>query len=470
MLRILSEQSRSKIHEAGMAILEETGVRIRNRKVYDMLLEAGAKHDEKDETRVYFPREFTNRYFSMCPKQFEISDRKGNRKTVKCGAEPLYMTSNATHYLRGTSRNATEIGEDDLAEFVKVIDNLENVYGVVGTSIKEYKPGHRDFAGFRIMAQNTYKHLRPCIYTPSGAEAIIEMADALLDGKPLRENMIFSLGYSIVSPLTWSNEALELFLRTKGYGIPMMINSEPMAGGTSPVTLAGSLAMADAEVISGIVINQVIEPGRPCIYNIGFAHVLDMANMQALTGAPENALIQAAGAEMAQFHNLPSASWALSDSLTLDSQASYEKLITLLAHTLGGVSVVWGVGNIEASKTISPEIAVIDNELIGCCKRFAEGINTDDEHIALDVIREVGFDGRFLESEHTFRFFREEIRHTKLPNRVNRNNWVQNGSKSIEEKAGDVVKSILNKEGECYLGGHQLDKLMKIQAKWMDKI
>lgn len=148
----------------------------------------------------------------------------------------------------------------------------------------------------------------------------------------------------------------------------------------------------------------------------------------------------------------------------------YEKFITLLAHTLSKVNVVWGIGNIEASKTISPEIAVIDNELIGCCKRFAEGINTDDEHIALDVIREVGFNGTFLETEHTFRFFREELRHSALPNRHNRINWIKNGSKSIEEKAGDIAENILSRKSEDYLSGHQLDKLMKIQARWMERI
>ena len=126
------------------------------------------------------------------------------------------------------------------------------------------------------------------------------MSDVILDGKPLKDNMFFTLGYSCVSPLTWTETGLELFYKTKGFGIPVMINSEPMAGGTSPVTLAGSLAMADAEVISGIVINQIIEPGRPCIYNSGFAHVFDMMTTIVLTGSPENALLQAAGAEMAQ--------------------------------------------------------------------------------------------------------------------------------------------------------------------------
>ena len=258
------------------------------------------------------------RFMALCPRQFTIKDRMGNENVIKSNGKSLYYTANATQYVRGTGKKAVEVGVNEFTDFVRVADKLENVNGIVGTSLKEYPPNCRDFAGFRLAAQHSYKHLRPCIYTPSGAEAIIEMSDVILEGKPLKDNMFFTLGYSVVSPLTWTDTALDLFYRTRGYGIPVMINSEPLAGGTSPVTLAGCLALADAEVISGIVINQIIEPGRPCIYNSGFAHVFDMMTTLVLTGSPENALLQAAGTEMAQYHGLPSASWALSDSSMLE--------------------------------------------------------------------------------------------------------------------------------------------------------
>lgn len=470
MLNILSEKDRSRIHAAGKRILVETGVRVHDRTVYELLLAAGAGPDSADPDRIYIPEEMIERYMELCPRQFEVKNRKSQTTLVSNGSTPLYYTSNATHYVRGTSKHAVEIGEKEFVDFIKVIDSLDNIHGMVGTSIKEYQPRYRDFAGFRLMAMHTFKHLRPCIYTPSGAEAIIEMADVILDGKPLRDNMFFTLGYSIVSPLTWSATALQLFYRTRGYGIPMMINSEPMAGGTSPVTLAGSLALADAEVISGIVINQVLEPGRPCLYNAGFAHVLDMMTAMVLTGAPENALLQAAGAEMAEYHGLPCASWALSDSVMLDGQASYEKMITLLAHTMANVNMVWGMGNIETSKTISPEAAVIDNEIAGGCMRFARGIAVEDEHIAFDVIKKTVFNGTFLDTDHTLEHFREEIRHSTLPNRRNRALWEQKGSKSIEEKAADIVDGIINSRCETYLTGVQMEKLRKIEEKWVERI
>ncbi|MBK9391017.1 MAG: trimethylamine methyltransferase family protein, partial [Bacteroidetes bacterium] len=407
---------------------------------------------------------------ALCPRHFTIKNRLGEENIISSKGKSLYFTSNATHYLRGTSKDAVEVGINEFSDFVRVADKLENIHGIVGTSLKEYPPNCRDFAGFRLAAQYSYKHLRPCIYTPSGAEAIIEMADVILDGKPLKDNMFFTLGYSIVSPLTWTDTALDLFYRTRGYGIPVMINSEPLAGGTSPVTLAGCLAMADAEVISGIVINQIIEPGRPCIYNSGFAHVFDMMTTLVLTGSPENALLQSAGAEMAQFHGLPSASWALSDSSMLDSQASFEKLLTVFAHTLSNVSIVWGMGNIETSKTISPEIAVIDNEIVGNCSRFKNRFIVDEEHLALNLIKEHAFSGSFLESMHTLEHFQEEIRYSGLLNRSNRGMWKRSGSMSLEEKAEQQVNDILGKKPEYYLTGSQIEMLESIENKWKQKL
>lgn len=470
MLKILTKKNREDIHSIGKRILDEIGVKIHDRKIYDLLLAARAIPDDKDPIRIYMPEDMVAKYMAQCPKQFKISNRKQEVTEIKNGTKPVYYTSNATHYVRGTDKCAVEIGIGELTDFVRVIDKLDHVQGIVGTSIKDYAPQYRDFMGFGIMAQYSYKHLRPCIYTPSGAEAIVEMADIITDGKPLRDNMFFTLGYSIVSPLSWSETGLQLFYRTRGYGIPMMINSEPMAGGTSPVTLAGSLAMADAEVISGIVINQVMEPGRPCIYNAGFAHVFDMMNATVLTGAPENALLQAAGAEMAEYHGLPCASWALSDSVMLDAQAFYEKMITLLAHTAAKVNMVWGIGNIETSKTISPEGAVIDNELIGNCLRFAEGITVDEEHIAYDVIKDTVFNRTFLDANHTLKHFREEIRLSSFPNRQNRLIWEQKGANSAEEKAKKIVEKILNEKCEIYLSGVQMNKLKKVQNKWIERI
>ena len=100
----------------------------------------------------------------------------------------------------------------------------------------------------------------------------------------------FSVGFTAHGPLRWTNLALEIFKRSAGHGIPTTINGEPMAGVSGPVTLAGSAAVGTAEILAGLVINQILEPGRPCVFNLGLAHTFDMRTSIAVTGGPENHL------------------------------------------------------------------------------------------------------------------------------------------------------------------------------------
>ena len=207
-----------------------------------------------------------------------------------------------------------DLNSSDLVDLARVVDACDNIHGMVGTSIANAAPTTRDFVGFRIMAEHTGKHLRPCIYTPGGARTVMEMAQVLLDGDTLAERPIVGMGFSIISPLHWTALALGVLRSTAGLGIPT-INSEPLGGATAPVTLAGCLVIGDADTLSGLVVDQLLEPGRPCFYNIGFANVFDMSAGLALTGAPENALLQAAGADLAKYHGMPCASWMSTESM-----------------------------------------------------------------------------------------------------------------------------------------------------------
>jgi len=298
----------------------------------------------------------------------------------------------------------------------------------------------------------------------------MDIADVVLDGKSYEDIPFFSFGYSIVSPLHWGYEACEIFLRTSGRKIPVTINSEPLAGGTSPVTLAGSLALANAEVLSGIVINQLIEPGRPILYNIGFAHLLDMYTAVALTGAPENGLLAAAGAELGAFYKLPSASWFGTDSMTVDGQASFEKMLTIFTHSTGGANFIWGAGNTEATKCFSCVMAVLDNEMIGAVERYKRGIEFNDETLAMDAIYEIGFSGGFLSSDHTLEHFKSENRYETAVCRMTRNKWQASGSMTMEDNAKKTVSDILSSPYEQCIDGSQLEKILVIEKRWVDKL
>lgn len=458
---ILSPKNCERIHAAALETLRDVGVRIDDPAVVRMLRDAGASVTH--ENIVYIPEKLVEWALRQAPRTLRIADRKGNLWELGPDGGTLVLTGNALYITRGRVRG--DLTSADLAELARVVDACPNISGMVGTAVTDYPPSSRDFVGFHIMAQHTGKHLRPCIYTPRGARTVIEMAQALLGGTPLRERPIVSTGFSILSPLHWTSLALGVFRETAGFGVPVMINSEPLGGVTAPVTLAGCLVIGDADALSGLVINQLFEPGRPCFYNIGFAHVFDMASTIALTAAPESTLIQAAGADLAHYHGLPCASWMSTESMTADSQSAFEKMMTGMAHAQAGVNFIWGAGNLESTLAMSPEALVVDDEIAGYFLRVQRGIPVDEGSLALDAIKQVVHSGDFLTNPHTLENYRQVLSRPVLATRCRRAQWEMKGAKSLEQSAQEKVREILAAEPRNYLDSNQQAELKRIEAR-----
>jgi trimethylamine--corrinoid protein Co-methyltransferase len=461
----LSIEEIQKVQEASLEILAEVGVKIPHPAIRQMLLEAGAK--EKDENAISLPPALIAEALAKAPSSVPFADLKGQRTEIKPGSTPLFWAGNAMQYYRNGKRQ--ELSRETYAEFCRVANELPNLHAIVGTSLGDYPPTARDFVGFRAMAENTQKHLRPVIFTPQGIEIMLEMADVLLEGKPLRENPILSFGFTIVSPLQWSNSALEVFRVSSGHGIPLMVNSEVICGATGPVSLAGALVLANAEGLSGVTIAQLLEPGRPVVFNLGFSHTFDMLFAETLTGAPEGALLGAAGSRLAHFHRLPSASWMSTEAKAPDSQAASEKTMLGLLHALGGVNLIWGIGNLESTLTLCPEQAVIDDEIAAGILRVWRGIRVDEEKMAVSAIKAIGQKAEYLGCDHTFRHFKEELRTTQLMSRERWAVWEREGKKDLVSRAAQRVEEILKNPPSDHLSGSQREKLERIEKKWLEK-
>lgn len=455
----LSRSEIEKIHEASLEVLAEVGVMVTHPEIRGLLLEHGAKAGR--DRNLLLPRSVIESCLKKAPSAVRLADLKGTLTEIRPGSRPLFWAGNAMFYFRKGERR--ELTREAYSEFCRVANELPHLHAIVGTNISDYPPEAKDFVGFRTMAEHTQKHLRPVIFTSKGVRVIIAMAEVLLDGQSLREHPIFSLGFTAVSPLRWSDSALEVFRVSSGYGIPLMINSEVICGTTGPVTLAGSLVLANAEALSGVVIAELLEPGRPVVFNLGFSHTFDMKAVETLTGAPEGGLLGASASAIAHFHGLPSASWMSTESKVPDGQAAYEKTLLGLLHALGGVNLIWGIGNLESTMTLCPEQAVIDDEIAAGILRAWQGIEVNEETMALSVIKALTQKADYLSHEHTLRHFREELMLSRLLSRERWALWEKAGKKDLCERAQDRVEEILNQPPLEHLSGIQREKLRQIE-------
>jgi trimethylamine--corrinoid protein Co-methyltransferase len=462
---VLSDSDIEQIDRAAKGLLENPGVKLDDEEIVKRLLASGAKPG-MDSFVVRFPETMVKEYLSLAPERFFLADRAGGKREISPDTPSCFWTGAALFYL--DRKGLRLIERKDLGDFSRIVESLSNVDVMVGTSTEDTPPAHRDFVGFRVMAENTRKHLRALSFTPRGGEAMIEMAKALSGGKGLKENPIMGVGFTAHGPLRWTSLALGVFKATSGYGIPCTINGEPMAGASAPVTLAGTAAVGAAEILSGIVVNQILEPGRPCFFNLGFSHVMDMRKGFAVTGGPENALLAVAGADLARYYRLPSVSWMCTDSLRYDGQNSLEKMLACLTHAQARISAVWGVGSVESEKTLSPVQAVIDNEIVGMVKRYLAGFRVDDDSIALDEIRRIGISGQFLSSDHTLAHFRGAIFEPKILVRTQRT--PKSEEEDMVRKAEKAVERILASEREPILEPEVERELLRIEKRYSELI
>jgi trimethylamine--corrinoid protein Co-methyltransferase len=168
--------------------------------------------------------------------------------------------------------------------------------------------------------------------------------------------------------------------------LPIVHSPAPMMGGTAPVTLAGGLALGNAETLSSLVLHQLRRPGAPFVFGSGLHH-MDMKTTISVYGAPEFQLARVAVAEMGRFYGLPTWGYAgHSDSCVMDEQAAADATFSVLVALLAGNNLVHDVGYLEAGLTTSPEMIVFSSETVDMMHRFVGGISLDAEALALEVV------------------------------------------------------------------------------------
>jgi trimethylamine--corrinoid protein Co-methyltransferase len=212
--------------------------------------------------------------------------------------------------------------------------------------------------------------------------------------------------------------------------VPIYMASGPMGGGNAPGTVAGTVALANAEMLAGIVLAKLVDADVPIVYAT-WARTMDLRSGTVAFGAPEFGMIRTATTQMAQYYHLPSGGGGiLCDSKIPDVQMGYEKMATALLPALAGTNIILGMGLISSENMISLEQLVADDEIVSYVGRILRGITVDSDRLAVDLIEKVGPGGSFIQDEHTFRYFKEEFWVPSVTDRTMFNAYV-----SPEEKA-----------------------------------
>ena len=272
---------------------------------------------------------------------------------------------------------------------------------------------------------------------------------------------MFSMGGCPTTPLVYTEEVCSRLLTAVRKGIPFLIVSGAMAGGTAPVTLAGTLAVQNAEILAGVTLAQLVRPGAPLIYGT-FSGGMDMQTGSFVMGGAELALMQAATSQLCDFYRIPfgygSGGWT--DAREPNIQAGLEKACTLLSTALSGVEVIHSAhGGMLGGAEVADYVQVmIDDELCNMVNRYLQGIEVNTETLALDLIKKVGPGGQFLDEEHTARFIRKDHFLPRLLERM------------TDDMKRDGILARAQKEAQEILDNHKPNALSREASEEMDAL
>ena len=226
--------------------------------------------------------------------------------------------------------------------------------------------------------------------------------------------------------------------------MPINLLSAGQAGATSPAPLAGSLVQALAECLAALTTVNLLSPGHPCVMGM-WPFVSDLRTGAMTGGSGEEAVLVAGGAQIINWMGLPSGVPAgMADSKLPDAQAGHEKGLTIGLAAQAGANLVYeSAGMLASLLACSPEMMVIDNDLLGAANRTVRGIEVNEDTLALNVIEEViDGPGHFLGHEQTLRLMERDYVYPEVGDRLSPDDWIDAGGTSAAERAHAYVENI----------------------------
>lgn len=477
LLKIITDAKVDRIHETSLTILGEVGVEFPNHQVLGLFEAAGAFVDF-DRQRVKIPATLVETALGTLPKDFSVTPADGG-SPIRLGDGDLKLSMDCTDRIVDLRRNVKYRGtQTDVIKGIMVANALDNVRLATGYVLPHEVPQSvGDVIGYQLLFTYSKKAVATWIYSSRSADYIIEMAKIVAGGaEQLKQKKLLTYFAEPVSPLRYAPHTLEIMLKMAQYECPIYLGPMVTTGGSGPVTLAGTLAMHNAEILHGLTLVYLLNPKQPVIYSC-HAHALDLSRGAIQYGAPEQALLAIGATQLAHKYGLAvCGNVMLTDSNMADYQAGFEAGTTAAYALAAGWDMLgflgFGtIGVVGAGVGHSLEMTIIQDEALSYLKRMLASFKVNDETLALDVIREVGIGGNFLAQTHTAKHMRRELWRSKgIFTRLDYQAWADAGATSSLDRAAARLDEILQDyPPEPALDPHQVRLLQEIKERAVEE-
>ena len=447
-LGLLPESDVRRIHDATLSILERTGIVMpldpdKLEKVQDLGVRA-----DKSKDMLFFPPHIVEEALSWAPQTYDLCAPDPKNDLPLDGAHGYLTTDgSATYFLDLDTGERRESTTKDLADLAIVGDYLPQIsFFWPGVSAADKPPEVQHLYEYKTVMMNTSKHIQVMTaIDPFSAQGTVDIAAAVSGGREaLRKRPIISNFLCPISPLSFEKKGLDAVWIYAKAGVPMGFLNMQIAGGTAPITTAGSLAMGNAEVVAGMALLQLLYKGAKTFYGTS-ATTMELKSGGVVSGGPYDFMIQNVSGQMARFYKVPyQAGTFATGAKAADWYCGADNMLSGVMSVLGKADMMSGAGLTCAAGVFSIEQLLLDCETYEFIDETFKGMEVNDETLALDVIHAVGPKGHFMNQKHTYKHVRE-IWQPKIMHRGTYADYVRDGSKSPFAVANELAKEILKK-------------------------
>ncbi|MFC1893449.1 trimethylamine methyltransferase family protein [Chloroflexota bacterium] len=362
----ISDEQVQQIHQASLEMLKDPGLISFNKEAADIFHSHGADVDTLDSGDhpcwyVKIPEKLVLQALDSAPKTVKLGARNPDNALLMKGDEArvYFITGSETNiwldadfptYVKKSDPSVeVKVPEfkprrgtvADLCQSAHVCEHLETVDGYIRTvniQDKDITEDNKDVNKFFASLNNTTKHFMTGLTSLKQLDNVVHMAELIAGGKEqLKENPIISFITCLVkSPLQFVADTTDTLIEVCRRGLPVVVSSSPQAGSTAPIKEAGIMAQINAEVLAGITLSQLVNPGTSVLYG----SVPVRARMDTLGdsyGSVETSQYNIDCVQMARFYRIPNYSTSgVCDAKIPGQQSSIERMFSNLAVTLSG--------------------------------------------------------------------------------------------------------------------------------------
>jgi trimethylamine--corrinoid protein Co-methyltransferase len=441
-LRFLTDELIKQIVDEATNILCNLGLQIHNKEILSMLADHRAKVD-MDNFHVNMTDDIIQEALEAAPNSFKLYDVMGNQAHDLSDYNAHFTPgSSALNFLDGQTQQIRKPLTNDFIDFSKIIGQLDNI-ALTSTAFIPADVHEKISDSFRLFLSLLYCE-KPVVTGAFTIESFTVMKDLMLavrgSESQLKKKPLCTFSCCPTSPLKWGEVASQNLIECARYSIPVEIIAMPLAGFTAPVTLTGTLIQQTAEVLSGIVISQLLNPGTPILAG-GSPAIFDVRNETTPMGAIETMMLDCSFNEIGKYLNLPTQAFtAMSDAKRIDAQAGLESSMGAALAALSGINSISGPGMMDFENCQSLEKLVLDNEMCGMVFRLIDGVTPRDDFPSIAIFQELLRDKHLLIANHTMRHRDREI-FSPGPaiDRANRQRWKQQGAVDVHARLCDEV-------------------------------